>query len=395
VRLRHALANSLNVPAVHVAHRLGAGHVLTVLHRFGFESLKRDAEHYGVALALGDGEVRLFELGQAYSTLSRAGLHRPLRVVRAVVPNGKARVTPAVAAPRQVLGSTTAELITDMLADPHARRAAFGADNVLELPFPAAVKTGTSKGYRDNWTVGYTREVTVAVWVGNFDGRPLRQSSGVTGAGPLFQDAMLAVMRDRVPAPLTAMTGLLSVAVCPLSGALPGLDCPHRVVEWFDGGRAPTARCAMHEQVWIDSRSGQRSAAGCTGAAASVVEAYPPEYQSWAESAGRPLAPRTAAAGCSEALAPSAIAAAEPSISFPYDGARFHVDPNLTLAQQQIVLEARAGRDARVTFVLDGQSVGTSRAPFALPWTLRPGVHRLEVRAANGARSAPVSFRVE
>ena len=85
--------------------------------------------------------------------------------------------------------------ITDILSDPDAREFVFGRGGSLDFPFPVAVKTGTSEGYRDNWTVGYTREVTVGVWVGNFDRTPLRNSSGVTGAGPIFHGVMLAAER--------------------------------------------------------------------------------------------------------------------------------------------------------------------------------------------------------
>ena len=85
--------------------------------------------------------------------------------------------------------------ITDVLSDADAREFVFGRGGSLEFPFPVAAKTGTSQGYRDNWAIGYTRDVTVGVWVGNFDRAPLRNSSGVTGAGPIFHAVMLAAAR--------------------------------------------------------------------------------------------------------------------------------------------------------------------------------------------------------
>jgi penicillin-binding protein 1C len=86
----------------------------------------------------------------------------------------------------QLLSARTAFWITDILSDANAREYAFGSGGSLDFPFPVAVKTGTSQAYRDNWTIGYTRDVTVGVWVGNFDRQPLRGSSGVTGAAPIF-----------------------------------------------------------------------------------------------------------------------------------------------------------------------------------------------------------------
>src|SRR6185436_12225533 len=98
---------------------------------------------------------------------------------------------------RQVVSPRTAFWITDILSDPEARAYTFGRGNNLEFPFPVAAKTGTSQAYHDNWTIGYTRDVTVGVWVGNFDRTPLRLSSGVTGAGPIFHAVMLAANRGR------------------------------------------------------------------------------------------------------------------------------------------------------------------------------------------------------
>src|SRR5690606_10094686 len=143
VRLREALANSLNVPAVHTAQRVGPQRVLDLLHDFGFHSLDRDGAHYGAAIALGDGEVTLLELAAAYATLAQDGTYAPLRFALSSPPS------PA----RRVLPTALARLLTDILSDPHAREASFGRGGPLELPFPVAVKTGTSKGYRDNWTV--------------------------------------------------------------------------------------------------------------------------------------------------------------------------------------------------------------------------------------------------
>ncbi len=135
-----------------------------------------------------------------------------------------------------------AELVVDVLKDHDARAGAFGERSVLDFPFDVAAKTGTSKGYRDNWTVGFTRAVTVAVWAGNFDGAPMTNVSGITGAGPLFHAIMDAAMRDRPrePLPVTQATRaraddgrLERVDVCALSGEVAGPDCPHRIAEWL------------------------------------------------------------------------------------------------------------------------------------------------------------------
>lgn len=397
VRLREALASSLNVPAVYAAQRVGPARVLAMLHRFGFDSLERDASHYGAAIALGDGEVTLTELASAYAALARDGVHRPLRFVRAAfdVAENSLPLAPndADATERRAIPAPLAHLLTDMLADPHARQAGFGRHTVLDLPFPAAVKTGTSKGFRDNWTIGFTREVTVAVWVGNFDGRPMRGTSGVTGAGPLFREVMLAAMRDRDPAPLRTPEEFVSAEVCPLSGALPTADCPHRVKEHFLPGHVPGHRCTFHQRVSVASSSGLRATRACKDAVERVFEVYPEQYLAWARAAQRPLPPSSEDPRCPGGVTSTTTSSL--AVAFPHDGARFALDPSLARAQQRILLRARGvPASARPVFVLDGMPLGPAGSDHQLPWQLEPGTHRLHVEA-GAARSATIRFHVE
>jgi penicillin-binding protein 1C len=381
VRLREALASSLNVPAVWTAQKVGVERVLDLLRRFGFDSLRESAEHYGPALALGDGEVRLSELVNAYATLARGGLLRPL-----VYELGGG----AALEPRRVIEAKTAALVTSMLSDRAARAASFGLGGVLELPFPAAVKTGTSKGLRDNWTLGFTREITVGVWVGNFDGTPLVRSSGVTGAGPLFREVMLAAMRGKDPPVSARDEGLVEVEVCALSGKIPHADCAHRIREQFVPGTEADERCDMHERVRVDRESGLRAGPACRNAEERVFERYPAEYASWAADVGRPLAPKSYAPACP---GPALVESNAPELVFPTEGARFVVDP-LAPERQEIVFEARGGASSsEIEFVLDGRSLGKRPVPHRLAWRLALGEHTLLVRA-GGRESRRVSFEV-
>jgi penicillin-binding protein 1C len=396
VRLRVALGSSLNVPAVYTASLVGPGHVLELLHRVGFVSLKDDAEHYGVALALGDGEVRLYELAGAYAALARGGVYRPLRFVRsAKLSNGRAFAPPRASGER-VIDPKIVSILTDILSDNGARIAAFGRNNVLEFPFPVAAKTGTSKGYRDNWTVGFTHEVTVAVWVGNFDGTPMTGSSGVTGAGPLFHDVMIAAMREREHAPLVDRDGLVAADICPLSGELVGPDCSDRVTELFRPGHVPSATCTMHERVAIDPENDLRAGPHCPGSVERVFEVYPPRFASWAAEAGRPTAPESFSPRCPGNPSELVARRAAVRVQFPFNGASFSYDPALSAAQQELVLSAAAPASSRgVRFVLDGKLLATVGAPYTLPWGLKPGAHTLSVETLVGARSEAVHFSVE
>ncbi|HKQ72013.1 MAG TPA: penicillin-binding protein 1C [Polyangiaceae bacterium] len=402
VRLREALANSYNVPAVYTASLLGPPTVLDRLRRVGFASLEEDAAHYGPGIALGDGEVRLLELANAYATLARGGLYLPVYAVVAVLRSGVPEDRPVRAGPVRVLDRRAASVITDVLSDPKARVASFGSESPLDLPFPVAVKTGTSKGFRDNWTIGFTSRVTVAVWVGNFDATPMNGVSGVTGAGPLFHDVMLAANR-RFPsdAPLTAPGELEEAEVCPLSGALARSSCPHRHRESFVPGSAPRASCEMHVTARIDTRNGLRAGPRCDPRFVEErpYEAFDARYASWARAVGRPTAPTVDSPLCPSdrvAQAPSAPSqATRTRVTFPFDGATFVVDDTVTSRQSLPVRVVPAAPAALVRLFVDGRLVQSKRAPFAFDWPLARGTHLLRAEADVGEPSDPIIFTVQ
>jgi penicillin-binding protein 1C len=238
VRVRYALANSLNVPAVRVLSGLGVEPLLARLHALGFVHLDRTPAYYGLGLTLGSGEVSLWELVQAYVAMARGGSFLPLHL------------TGEPATPRAIGDPATWALITDMLADPHARAHSFGLHSVLEMPFPAAVKTGTSSDFHDTWTVGFTRDYTVGVWVGNFDGSPMRGVSGVTGAGPLWNRIMLHLYeRNAEPPAFAPPRGFVRRSICATTGRLAlraSADCAAVVREWVAPRDLP-ALLARHE----------------------------------------------------------------------------------------------------------------------------------------------------
>lgn len=237
---REALASSFNVPAVELTHRLGAATLLRVLRDAGMTSLAAGADRYGLGLSLGNGDVTLLELANGYRGLANGGQWTPV-TWRAV-----ARGTRTTEG-RRFVSPGAALLALDIMADPVARIPGFGLDTPFDFPFPVAVKTGTSHHFTDNWAVGVTGAFTVAVWVGNFSGRPMRRISGVTGAGPLLHRSVLAVSRRYQPGvlPSPARAGAERVRICRVSGAVAGHDCPG-TDEWFLPGSAPTGSCPVH-----------------------------------------------------------------------------------------------------------------------------------------------------
>lgn len=214
VSLRRALANSLNIPAVRVLDdHGGAPRLIQILHALGLSTLDRAPEHYGLGLTLGDGEVRLLDLANAYATLARCGLHRPIEV--------RHPATSSSPPAHQVLPPDECWLIADILADPTARADAFGLSSVLNTPFPLACKTGTSSAFRDNWAFGFTPEFTVGVWVGNFDGSPMTDISGVTGAAPILRQ-VFEFLHERHGTPsFTPPANVVRALIDPLTGRTP------------------------------------------------------------------------------------------------------------------------------------------------------------------------------
>ena len=399
VRLREALANSYNVPAVYTASVVGPDRVLERLRSLGLTTLANDPDHYGAAIALGDGEVRLLDLANAYATLARGGEYLPVRAL-ASAKTGRGQTIAIPEAPRRrVIPETITRVLADILSDPEARLAAFGADSVLELPFAAAAKTGTSKGYRDNLTVGFTPRVTVAVWVGNFDGSPMKGVSGVTGAGPLFHVVMQAVHRHfegelgTFPDPDSRFE---RVQVCALSGELPREFCPHRHEELFIRGTAPQRPCSMHEQVRLDARNALLAGSTCPQEQTrlEVFEVYDATYHAWAKASGRPLAPESWSEHCPGTREPAATSGAKLAIRYPYPGAVFLQDPSLPDSSQGVVLRADAPSSVNeLRLVVDGRVVAIVAPPFEHAIRLAPGRHRVWAEAA-GMRSREVSFEV-
>jgi penicillin-binding protein 1C len=232
VRVRLALANSLNVPAVKLLEKMGVPNFLTYLHQLGFEHLTHSPDYYGLGLTLGSGEVTLWELARAYLILANQGNPLDLQVI----PSGlkDSAILPASTAQTSLNPNTASwSLITDMLSDRFARAQAFGIDSLLSLPFPAAVKTGTSSDFRDTWTVGYTTRYTVATWVGNFDGAAMQNVSGVTGAAPLWNRIMLHLHEHQEPKAFSVPPGLVKRPICAISGKKPTPACPTVVQEFF------------------------------------------------------------------------------------------------------------------------------------------------------------------
>jgi penicillin-binding protein 1C len=369
VPLRIALASSLNVPAVRTLDDIGLDALLEMAHRFGLETL-REAESYGLSLTLGGGDVRLLDLTASYAALGAGGVWaKPYAVTRVRDQRGRVLYEHSAEAGRRVLSEQHAYLLADILSDRVARMPGFGQVTPFDLPFRTAVKTGTTTGFRDNWTFGFTPEIGVGVWVGNADGSSMREVSGVDGAGPIWRDVMLAAASGRSTTWRTRPAGVVETTICSPTGLLPGADCPSPMRELFVAGTAPIDR----ESYYRRDNNGR-------------IAINPPlEARTWAIDSGLNVDSGNSQIG-------GAIRIVEPS-----PGAVLFLSPELK--DQQLLLRAAVPNGAGVvSFWIDGRAVGEAAGTDPrLVWRLEAGRHQLDAVVQlddGGSATTTITYEV-
>jgi len=415
VSLRVALASSYNVVAVKLLDAIGLDAFVSTGRALGLTTLD-DANRYGLALTLGSCEVPLLQLTSAYGAFANEGQLVPPRLIERVEDSqGRVLYQAAAPQPQQVLEERVAYLITDILSDHTARVPGFGESSPLELPFDAAVKTGTTTDWRDNWTVGYSTELVVGVWVGNADNQPMVRVSGVSGAAPIWNEIMRAA-HPQAPAPFVQPQGIVEVTVCAESGLLPTIACPHRKVERFLTENAPTQSCNLHRLVALDTRTGEIADGQVPAEYRQLrrVTLWPAEALAWAEEEGLALPPSTRAAiqaagqgqptqdaQASARLASAETAARSLSLISPDQGSGFQLSPELPAEYQQIEVVASSPPEANVqdvTLWIDGEPAHVWPAPpYRFLWPLAPGEHEFRVSGRNDQgtiTSKPVQITV-
>ena len=395
VSAREALAGSLNLPAVLTLDHIGVPTLLGLAGRMGLTTLT-DPERYDLSLTLGGGEVRLLDLTAAFGVFANQGQSvEPAAILRVERADGAVLDQWRKPAAVRLLDERVAFLISDILADNNARAPTFGFNSVLQIGRPAAVKTGTTTDYRDNWTVGYTPDLVVGVWVGNANNSAMVNLSGVAGAGPIWHDFMRAALSGKPETPFTAPAGLVRAEVCVPSGRLPTPICPRTRTEWFLDGTVPTQPDELYQAFQIDTRTGGLASAATPPefVTTRVYLVLPPQAQEWARQNGLPQPPETviaAAQGASAAL----------QVIAPDANTTFQISPRLPRASQQITFRVAAAEALRsVTYYLDDAPLGpVTEMPFEWWWALEPGTHTLSAEAvlASGAAvtSAAITFSV-
>ena len=377
LRARVALASSVNIAAVRLAEQVGVVPLLDLLHALGLNSLDRAPEHYGLGLVLGDGEVTLLDLTGAFAALARLGSFLPPRWLAAMQLGVGPPLPLPREPPRQVLPAKAAFQVLDILADPVARQPAFGRGGPLELPFQVAAKTGTSKGFRDNWALGATPRWTVGVWVGNFDGTPMQDVSGVTGAAPLLHAVLLHLVGDAASPDFAPPPGLSRVAICPLSGGAHTPLCPTAVEEWLPVDKIQQP-CDLHAEIAIDRRTGLRASPTCPPehVVREVFAVLPPQFDRWSH-AHLPQPPPLLTQPNTQL-----------AIDEPPDGAVYQRDSQLPDAVQQVSLSAHGASPIR--WQVDGHPLPQTQSGERRFWTPLPGRHRIRATDSRDGQAQVV-----
>jgi len=268
VSLRSALANSYNIPAVKALEFVGVyddpdtpaeDGLISFAQRLGVTSLTRS--DYGLALTLGGGEISLKELTGAYATFANQGRRMPsIAITKIVDHSGNIVYEYEPPTGDQVVRAEHAYLISSILSDKSARVPMFGTNPVINLDFQAAVKTGTTNDFRDNWTVGYTPDLVVGTWVGNTDYTPMVNTTGLTGAGPIWAEFMtyaIGEIKDGNPTPFSRPAGVVDRVVCAISGTEPSEWCPQQRSEIFASDQLPKPKSEdLWNKVEIDTWTG-------------------------------------------------------------------------------------------------------------------------------------------
>lgn len=312
--VRTALSNSFNIPAVKTLEFVGIYDdpntpakegMIAMAERLGITSLTRN--DYGLSLTLGGGDVSLIDMTSAYSVFANSGQRMPpVSILKITDFAGKIiyEYTPQASEP--VIRPEHAYLISSILSDNDARSFTFGRNSALNLSFPVAAKTGTTNDIRDNWTLGYTPDLVTGVWIGNADYTPMTNSSGLSGAAPIwsqFMEFAVPYLTNGAPTPFNRPSGIVDTVVCRLSGTEPSNSCGSQYTEVFAFDQPPLPPGQdLVRRVKIDLWTGFQASDVCKGPSEeelvlNVTDKWAREWfdtdtgRSWLEDHGLPRKP--------------------------------------------------------------------------------------------------------
>jgi len=364
---RNALGNSRNVPAVMLLEAIGLDRGYDFFRELGLHQDQRPAEHWGLGMAIGGFPVTLQSLISAYTALAGDGRLTGIQWFHGLRPANAARV----------FSEPNAQQMSLFLSDPLARLPTFPRMGFSEYAFPVAVKTGTSTGFRDSWSVVWSDRYLVGVWIGHPDYLPMQELSGYRAAANLAHTLMEDLHPDWVdglmdlsfPAPLHHQ----SMAICTLSGQLPNPQCDHTRTEWFATNTSPTNLCTIHQQRAIDTRTGTPATVNTPTERLEIqtVLNLPPRYAAWAVEHGlNQTTPPTEDDG-----------ELRLTITSPRDQTILVRDPEVPEERATLALSVTVSpKVSEVIWYVDGEPFSVAEYPYTVRWPLQAGTHTFQVK---------------
>ncbi len=382
VLAREALASSLNLPAVEMLSHVGIPSFLNTAHSLGITTLHQE-DRYDLSLTLGGGEIKLLDLTNVYASFARSGEYKaPYAIEKITSDEGNLLYQHKTDQGIQVLGKTgkqIAYLISNILSDPQARLLGFYEKNPLVLSHPAAVKTGTTTDWHDTWTVGYTPDFTVGVWVGNNDNHAMKDITGVVGAAPIWNQFFEEFLKGKPVEQFTQPQGINTVQICKLNGLLPDTLCPSKMSEIFINGTEPKKISSIYKKVKIDKRNALLAGVSCPTEYIEerILINYPPEVYTWAFENNQDVIPQQYSPFCVGNQTNSSRTFIE--ITYPRAKTVFENAPDL-VSNQGIIFEANVSANVtEVQWYLDGTLFKTAiNFPYSVSWYPQVGQHILQ-----------------
>ena len=395
VTARQALARSLNVPAVNLNARLKNDTLHAFLKRAGISTLAL-TKKYGLSMVLGGCEVNLLELTTLYAGLANMGEFAPYQLIRSDreprIANRSKRLL------RQETSFIITEILTTLQLPANTVKNPEAFERTVNLP-KIAWKTGTSYGHRDAWCIGYSPELTIGVWLGNFDGKGASMMSGADAATPILFALFTALTGQDTHRWFAKPEQLKTREVCTLSGAPVSPHCPTYKGDVYIPGISPIATCTIHKRVSIDEATGYSLCSHCrsldktesqNGYKTVIFEEWPAEAATWLAENGFavPVLPEH------NPLCNGAIAGTAPVILSPTEDTVYYIRPGIPLENQKIRLSASASnRTQELFWFLDGELIFKGNAGQQYWLTPVKGKHLLTCVDAEG-RSASLPLHI-
>ncbi len=389
VLYKFALANSRNIPAVQVLRDVGLEHTYKRLANLGLTSDDGNSDYYGLGLAVGNLYCSLHQLCNAYLSLANEGKKVTTRWVYEKKDSSFI----------QTIDSDVALQIQRILSDPQARLPSFPRGSFLEYAYPVAVKTGTSRGYRDAWTIGWSDTWLVGVWIGRHDNQTMKELNGFAAAAPVVQEIFGYLHPER-------KGGLSNLSFAPpegykpfkvntLTGELNNDRSPFSTTVYLKPGTEPTNYSRIEKWLAIDKRNNLLASPYCPDEHVVTKRfiALPGIFKDWAQLQNLTLPPQQYSPLCDGS---PVIRDYEITITYPQNGARLFIDPEMPEEYNVLMLNCMVEpRVSDVVWLVNGREFAISSYPYRQKWDFSPGEHTFQAQIPyTGIKSEVVTIEV-